>query len=101
MKSYIKLWGPSLLRGLEKLEALASELPIRSEETIAPKVEFKPSYIKGVDIVAGKSVTTLGEYDFVFEWSRDPTVDDVKGLIDRIDKALRGTNCKYSITTKA
>jgi len=43
---------------------------------------------------------TLGEYDFVFEWTEKPSMKKIRGLIENIDKALGDLGVHYSLTTK-
>jgi len=43
---------------------------------------------------------TLGEYDFVFEWSEKPNLDQVQELIEKIDEALAKVGVLYTITTE-
>ena len=42
----------------------------------------------------------LGEYDFFFEWRKEPTSSQVDDLISKIDKAFKKIGCHYTITTK-
>jgi hypothetical protein len=47
-----------------------------------------------------KSGQRLGDYDFFFEWFREPTVDELNSLIQRIDDVLKPLGVKYTITSK-
>ncbi len=40
-----------------------------------------------------------GRYDFVYEWERDPSMEEVMDLLDRIQETLRGTGVFFSIET--
>ena len=42
----------------------------------------------------------MGDYDFIFEWPKKPTTDELNMLIEKIDTELAPLGCKYSITTK-
>ena len=105
MKSYVKLYGPSLSKGLKKLEELISNKEEMSgKEILTPSQTerhgLEPTLIKGLGIIPKQSKTTVGEYDFVIEWLKDPMVEDIKTLIKTIDNALKGTGCSYMITTR-
>jgi len=50
--------------------------------------------------IFSKSGDSLGEYDFFFEWSKKPNVEQVYKLIEKIDEGLANLGCKYTITTK-
>ncbi len=43
---------------------------------------------------------TLGEYDFFFEWAKDPTWEEIQDLVSKIDEALGPLGCNYTIDTK-
>jgi len=47
-----------------------------------------------------KSGERLGEYDFFYEWFTEPKLDQLNGLIEKIDEALTPLGCRYTITTK-
>jgi hypothetical protein len=42
----------------------------------------------------------LGDYDFFFEWFKDPDPSELRDLIEKIDIALAEIGARYSITTK-
>ena len=42
----------------------------------------------------------LGEYDFVIEWRSPPTAVSRRELINKIDRVIETTGCRYTITTK-
>lgn len=58
----------------------------------------RPSEIKsrlfGLGLKAVK-----GSYDFVYEWDREPDIDDLLDFADRIQAALKGTDVMFSIET--
>jgi Ser-tRNA(Ala) deacylase AlaX len=102
MASYIKLYGPSISKGLEKLEELVKKLELAGKETISPeqtKVTVEPIWARGGDISFERSRTISGKYDFMIDWKRRPTVEQIKGLIKLIDEALERTGCRYTVTT--
>jgi len=103
MKSYIKLFGPSIDMGLDALNRLIKDLGKRYQygEMVSHIVSIiDPS----IDLLTGtlirKGREELGEYDFVVEWSQAPSAEQVRSLIKRIDEALLYTGCRYTITTK-
>ena len=50
--------------------------------------------------IISKSGEKVGEYDFYFEWFKDPNQEELHNLIEKIDNALDPLGCKYTITTK-
>ncbi|MCX6656706.1 MAG: hypothetical protein NTY03_16545 [Candidatus Bathyarchaeota archaeon] len=41
----------------------------------------------------------LGDHDFMFEWvEKKPTMKQLEGLIEKIDKALIGMGVRYTLT---
>jgi hypothetical protein len=103
MKSYIKLYGPSIDRGIEALEErfrnLNRQFPYGDMILHAISI-VDPS----IDMVTGNLVREgqeeLGDYDYVVEWNQNPTMEQVRGLIRQVDEALLYTGCRYTITTK-
>ena len=102
MKSYLKLIGPSIDKGIEKF----NELKKLEKNHPYGKVVYRAISIvvPSHDVVTGQLVVEgreeLGEYDFVVEWIKEPTIEQVRGLIRQVDEALRYTGCRYMITTK-
>jgi hypothetical protein len=101
LKSYIKLIGPSIDKGIDSLDALLRDLRRRFQygEMVSHIVSVvDPS----IDLQTGEylSKAQLGEYDFYVEWLTPPNPEHVRGLIMRIDEALLYTGCRYAITTK-
>lgn len=103
MKSYVKLSGPSLDKGIDALNVLVKEFQKRYPygkmvthiiSIIDPSIDLQTRE----SIEAGRGI--LGEYDFVFEWKETPQFEQVRSLIRSIDEALLYTGCKYTITTK-
>jgi hypothetical protein len=117
LKSYVKIYGPPIvkaIRTLEKIAAESSEVIIASYfDTITPgpfsSEEDLDEYISTLDFdipidrrskIISKSGYTLGEYDFFFEWARDPTWEEIEELISKIDEALSPLGCNYTIVTR-
>ena len=103
MKSYIKLFGPSIDKGIDALDDLLKDLGRRYQygDIISHVVSvIDPS----LDLMTGKLIQRgkeqLGEYDYAVEWAQDPNFEQVRGLIRHIDEALLSTECRYTITTK-
>ncbi|MCD6155138.1 MAG: hypothetical protein NDF53_04185 [archaeon GB-1867-097] len=103
MRSYIKLYGPSIERGLRALDSLMERLDRSFEygDIVAHIISVvEPS----IDLKTGKHVgkgrVEIGEYDYVIEWKQRPTKEQIFALIRRIDEALLYTGCRYSIVTK-
>ena len=103
MKSYIKLYGPSIDKGQKALEKMIQRLSKRFP--YGKMISHIVSLIEpSLDLATGERITSghriLGEYDFVIEWKELPSKDNVRLLIRRIDEALLYTGCRYTITTK-
>ena len=104
MKSYIKLFGPSIDRGIEALNGLVEELG--KSYPYGDVISHIFSVVDPtVDMLTGTLVGMgefkLGEYDFAVDWKQPPSPEQVRGLIRRIDEALLYTGCMYTITTTA
>lgn len=130
MKSYVKIFGPPLLKAIKTLEKIAVDMPevCIMDTTIAADIgvpqmgmsvmgmtestlDSQEGVLKffggeGViseercDTIISKSGESLGEHDFFFEWFTKPTMKQVEDLIERIDEALAPLGVKYTITTK-
>ncbi len=103
MKSYIKLYGPSIDKGIEALDDLLKHLKKRYPygdivSHIISVVDPSLDLITGQLIREGKE--QLGEHDYIVEWEQAPAFDQVRGLIRQLDEALLYTGCRYTITTK-
>jgi len=119
MKSYVKLYGPPLLEALNALRSIAVDMP---EVCIMDSMisEYTPQFdsregiidffrqevgereltVERCDTIISDSGEALGEYDFFFEWFKEPSMDELNQLIEKIDAALEPLGCKYTITTK-
>jgi hypothetical protein len=101
--SYIKLYGPSIFQAQEALEKMIKDITPTLEigNIIKHMVSIiEPTLDLATGEMLGRGDFTLGEYDFAIEWKDNPTKDQVKTLIRRIDTALMFTGCRYAITTK-
>jgi hypothetical protein len=130
MISYVKIYGPPLLKALRTLEKIAIDMPevCIMDTTLAAGLDIPQTGMsvmgmrdstldsqygimtffggQGViseercDTIISKSGESLGEYDFYFEWFTKPNMKQVEDLIERIDEALTPLGVKYTITTK-
>ncbi len=120
LRSYIKLYGPPILAAIRALESVAVEMsrsvelrfsnrcipyPRPGQEALEWQryVEgLKQSYVECYEPVRliSDAHEMLGEYDFFFEWNKRPDIKQLMELIGKIDKALTGLGCLYTITTK-
>jgi len=121
VKSYVRIYGPPLLKAIRTLEGVAVEMSNKTRLKFSHKCIPYPtrlqsdrndweSYLKNLQktyqdcyepekIISDASMT-LGEYDFVFEWSEKPNLDQVQELIEKIDEALAKVGVLYTITTE-
>jgi hypothetical protein len=122
MRSYIKIFGPPLFEAIEALEKISIDFPevcimdplihnftLSHEDFLGYDPEWVQNYfrssgkeisIERCDTLVSDSGEMLGEYDFFFEWFREPKTDELKDLIKKIDEALSPLGCKYTITTQ-
>ena len=115
LKSYIKIYGPPVLKAIKALEMIAVDLPevCIMDTSIAvrrarPRDEDVSAYFGGLSVIKAercsniisKSSESLGEYDFFYEWFVKPSMDQLNDLIDKIDATLKPLGCMYTITTK-
>lgn len=121
-KTYVRIYGPPLLKALKTLEGVAVEMSKSSEVKFSHKCVPYPtrmqsdkndweSYLKNLQntytdcyepqkIISDASMT-LGEYDFVFEWAeKKASMKKVQGLIEKIDGALGDLGVLYSLKTE-
>jgi hypothetical protein len=116
MRSYVRIYGPPLLKAIRALEKLAistSEVCIMDSmiETAAPQFNTQEGVMNYFASVGGipekrcgtilaKSGIRMGDFDFVFEWFKEPKVDQINMLIGQIDETLAPLGVQYTITTK-
>lgn len=120
MRSFIKIYDPPVLNAIKVLEQIAIDVPqvcimdplighARATNVLGERTSDMMDYFseyksdlskKRCDTLISKSWELLGEYDFFFEWLRDPTVEELNKLIDQVDESLSPLGCKYTITTK-
>lgn len=129
MRSYIRIYGPPILEAIKELEKIAVDFPEVCvmdhfiQRDLSPKAarEIGGSAVKPLDApisgfflertgvvvsvercqsIISKHGQKLGEYDFFFEWRKDPKASQLDDLIRSIDAALKPLGCLYTITTK-
>jgi hypothetical protein len=120
--SYIKIYGPPVLKAIRELEKIAVDMPevciMNTIMTGVPDytIAFSdPGYtsdyfnealgsveieVERCDTIISKAGEKLGEYDFFFEWFTEPSMEQLNELIEKVDEALTPLGCKYTITTK-
>lgn len=120
-KSYVRVYGPPLLKAIRVLEGVAVELSNKTEIKFSHKCVPYPTrmqsdkndwnaYLRNMQktyrdcyepekIISDASMT-LGDYDFVFEWTSKPSIVQVEDLITRVDKALSNVGVLYTLTTE-
>ena len=137
MISFIKIYGPPILKAIKALEKIAVEMPdvcimntvishdipdflardigatqvrTRRGHPLGPGVaDWARDYFgsSGVSIplercrsIISKSGESLGEYDFFFEWLKEPNQEQFHGFLGKINEVLASLGCYYTITTK-
>lgn len=127
MKSYVRIYGPPLREAIDKLEEVAVDMSKSKEVKFShrcipyPRSRERPreyqssdrdwnNYIEGMKNryvecyepvkLISKATEMIGEYDFMFDWQKKPTMEQVQDLIERIDEALEDTGVYYTLTTK-
>lgn len=120
-KTYVRIFGPPLLKAIKALEGVAVDMSKAIEVKFSHKCVPYPTrlqsdkrdwdtYLKNLQntytdcyepqkIISDASMT-LGEYDFVFEWTEKPSMKKILGLIENIDGALGDLGVYYSLTTE-
>lgn len=120
-KTYVRIYGPPLMKAIRALEGVAVDLSKATEVKFSHKCVPYPTrmqsdkndwnnYLKNlsntykdcyepVKIISDASMT-LGEYDFVFEWVSMPSMKRVQDLIEKIDMALADVGTLYTLKTE-
>ena len=130
MRSYIKIYGPPMMEAIKALERIAFDMPeICIMDTVISR-EIPPSLaedIGGTPIrdrtqadwamnyfnssstllsiercknIISRSGSSLGEFDFFFEWLKTPSQEQFYDFIIKLDEALAPLGCYYTLTTK-
>lgn len=119
MRSFIKIYGPPVVKAIKALEKVAIDMPevcimnTVISDSVPSSYNFRDtedimSYFRPIgDItltrcgtIISESGEMLGEYDFFFEWFTEPNMEQLNDLIEKIDEALVPLGCYYTIKTK-
>lgn len=120
VKSYVRIYGPPLLKALKALEGVAVEMNRTTDVTFSHKCIPYPrmlgeqrdweSYLQSLEKtyvdcyepakLISQAHETLGENDFFFEWKGKPSMRQIETLIEKIDDALKGLGCYYTLKTE-
>ena len=124
MKSYVKIIGPPIAKTIKALEKVAVTMPevCIMSTPIEVSLGLTPTSSSGIPAlddaisinryfdaempeerchnIISKSGESLGEHDFYFEWFKNPSMEDIIQLIEKIDDAVKKTGAQYTITTK-
>ena len=117
MKSYIKIYGPPVLKAIKALQKMAIDMPeVCIMDTLLESYlpgdlgysGFAQSYFGGLgsidekrcESIISKSGEATGENDFYFEWFRRPKAEELHQFIEQLDETLAPIGVKYTITTK-
>jgi hypothetical protein len=120
VRSYVKIYGPPIMKAIRALEGVAVDLNKTAEVTFSHKCVPYPRYTQQDQRDWQSYLTTLkrtyvdcyeparmiseahemlGENDFFFEWKDPPTKRQLENLIAKIDDVLTGLGCNYTIKT--
>jgi hypothetical protein len=121
MKSCIKFYGPPILKAIKALEKIAIDMPevCILDALIQPSI-YSTGLLHTSDVdwtmryfgelgeisyercgkIISKSGERLGDYDFCFEWFKEPDTEQLHKLIEKIDEVITPLGCRYAITTK-
>jgi hypothetical protein len=130
MRSFIKIFGPPVLQAIKALEKVAITMPeVCIMDTVLlrnipssldqdlggyRRMETRQSWVgnyyyetQGLHVpiercesIISNSGESLGDYDFFFEWYKEPDQEQILMLIEKIDEALTNLGCYYTITSK-
>jgi hypothetical protein len=121
VKSYVRVYGPPLMKAIKTLEGVAVEMAKKTEVKFSHKCVPYPtrmqsdrndwnSYLKNMrntykdcyepEKLISDASMTLGDYDFVFEWTSKPNLSKIEDLIEKIDEALADVGVMYTMTTE-
>jgi len=121
VRSYVKLYGPPIRKAINTLEAVAVDMSKAIDVKFSHKCLPYPTryqsntndwnqYLKNMESMyvdcyepvklISNSHQLLGEYDFFYEWVETPEMAQIEELLKKIDDALEGMGCNYTLTTK-
>jgi hypothetical protein len=121
VKSYVRIYGPPLLKAIKALEGVAVTMSNKTEVKFSHKCVPYPTrmqsdkndwnaYLQNMQktykdcyepekIISDASMT-MGDYDFVFDWTSKPSITQIEDLIARVDAALEKVGVMYTLTTE-
>lgn len=121
-KTFVRIYGPPLMKALKALEGVAIEMSKEKEIKFSHKCIPYPTRMQAdnrdwstylnnlkntyVDCYEPAKIISdakqlLGDHDFMFEWvEKKPTMKQLEDLIEKIDKALAGMGVRYTLTTE-
>ncbi len=120
-KSYVRIYGPPLLKAIKALEGVAVEMANKTEVKFSHKCVPYPtrmqsdkndwnSYLQNMkktykdcyepEKLLSDASMTLGDYDFVFEWTSKPSLVKIEDLIEKVDGVLAEVGVMYTMTTE-
>jgi len=121
VRSYVKIYGPPIVKAINALEAVAVEMSKATSVKFSHKCLPYPTryqsntndwnqYLKNMERMyvdcyepvklISDSHQLLGEYDFFYEWVETPKMAQIEELLKKIDDALEDMGCNYTLTTK-
>lgn len=121
VRSYVKVYGPPVMKAIKALEGVAVEMSKATDVKFSHKCLPYPNryqsstndwnqYLKNMERMyvdcyepvklISESQQVLGEYDFFYEWTEAPKMAQIEDLLEKIDGALEGLGCSYTLTTK-
>jgi hypothetical protein len=121
VKSYVRIYGPPLLKAIKVLEGVAVDMSNKTEVKFSHKCVPYPTrlqsdkndwnaYLKNMqktytncyepEKILSDASMTLGDYDFVFEWTSKPSIAKIEDLIAVVDTALAEVGVLYTMTTE-
>ncbi len=120
-RSYVKIYGPPVMKAIKALEGVAVEMSKATDVKFSHKCLPYPDryqsntkdwnqYLNNMERMyvdcyepvklISESHQLLGEYDFFYEWTEEPKMAQIEELLEKIDGALEGLGCSYTLTTK-
>ena len=121
VKSYIRIYGPPLLKAIKVLEGVAVDMSNKTEVKFSHKCVPYPTrlqsdkndwnaYLNNMkktytdcyepEKIISDASMTLGDYDFVFDWTSKPSIAKIEDLIAVVDTALAEVGVLYTMTTE-
>ena len=110
VKSFIKVYGPPILEAIKALEAVAVEMSKATSLKFSHKCLPYPSQSSTRDwdaYVKNMERTYVDCYEPVRlvskahqQLDKEPNMEQVEELLGKIDEALGGLGCYYTISTK-